>query len=174
MPKFYGQNKKRIDPRYFLNENTTGYTREEVESIIDNKIGIDAWHSARHSDDIAQLLVANFEKANWGVNRKENLEKVWEFVEFGVIDANDVTADSIADAITNPGQNEKSADEFMISQLKKQLQTIKDKTYPGDFDNSQKQADLDRVWEKLRSRGVPHPYDPQEGDIDSFGNPIKY
>ena len=183
MPKFYGQNKKRIDPRYFLNETTdrdqeeavvgdlSGYTRLQVEKIVDNDAVGDL---GSHPVDIAQNLVANFEKANWSESREENLQKVQQFIEFGVIDANDVTADSIADAITNPGQSEKSAKEFMKSQLKKQLQTIEDKTYPGDFDGKQKQADRDRVWEKLRSRGVPHPHDPQEGDIDSFGTPINY
>jgi len=183
MPKFYGQNKKRIDPRYFLAETTDrdregavvgdiiGYTRDQVEKIVDNDAVGDL---GSHPVDIAQNLVANFEKANWSESREENLKKVQQFIEFGVIDANDVTADSIADAITNPGQSEKSAKEFMISQLKKQLKTIEGKTYPGDNDNSQKQSDLNRVWEKLRPLGVPHPYDQQEGDIDSFGNPIKY
>lgn len=112
MPKFYGQNKKRIDPRYFLHENTTGYTREEVEHIVDNEIGIDAWHSARHSDAIAKLLVTNFENAKWSGDRKDNLDKVWEFVEFGVIDYNDVSPNHIADAITT----KQTGDEYAAEQ----------------------------------------------------------
>ena len=31
MPKFYGQNKKRIDPRYFLNENITYRIRKDED-----------------------------------------------------------------------------------------------------------------------------------------------
>jgi len=45
MPKFNGQNKKRIDPRYFLNETTNRDLHESAE-----RIGIDASFENLRSD----------------------------------------------------------------------------------------------------------------------------
>lgn len=77
MPKFYGQNKKRINPRYFLNEtselgppdagvgNLTIADVEEALPHVSSGVQADVWERYKHLNNKEELLAA-LERARRG------------------------------------------------------------------------------------------------------------
>ena len=59
MPKFYGQNKKRIDPRYFLNETTNRDQEdpevEKIDEIFGFFEGEDCWCVDRDGNKVGEV-----------------------------------------------------------------------------------------------------------------------
>ena len=129
MPKFYGQNKKRIDPRYFLEETTNRnndslleqsdsprvkgkigpYTWAEIEAALEDTKGDHPDTDPRHfftdgqdTDAIAGILLQKLPNLGWSHKEGENVELVMQLQAQSFLNPEEyVDLDGIAVAIAN-------------------------------------------------------------------------
>jgi len=122
MPKFYGQNKKRIDPRYFLQETTNRdnlleanekgkigpYTWAEIEAALEDTKGgppNDPRHfftKGQDTDEIAGILLQKLPDLGWSHIERDNEVLVWQLQAQSFLNPEEyVDLDGIAVAIAN-------------------------------------------------------------------------